>query len=77
MSSAKAFCKYTGRLQKNMSLNNMSFFLMKKCIELANSTFNLYVRYIKLAQNTKQFRSLVLKNFITVIHSSVARAGRK
>ena len=29
-------------------------FLMKKCIDLANSTFNLYVLYIKLAQNTKQ-----------------------
>ena len=28
---------------------------MKKCINLANSTFNLYVLYIKLAQNTKQF----------------------
>ena len=27
---------------------------MKKCINLANSTFNLYVLYIKLAQNTKQ-----------------------
>ena len=41
---------------------------MKKCINLANATVNLYVRYIKLAQNTKQFRSLVLENFITIIH---------
>ena len=41
---------------------------MKKCINLANSTFNLYVIYIKLAQNTKQFMSLVLENFITIIH---------
>ena len=40
---------------------------MKKCINLANSTLNLYVLYIKLAQNTKQFRRLVLENFITVI----------
>ena len=41
---------------------------MKKCINLANSTFNLYVLYIILAQNTKQLRGLVLENFITVIH---------
>ena len=41
---------------------------MKKCINLANSTFNLSVPYIKLAQNTKHFRSLVLENFITVIN---------
>ena len=33
---------------------------MKKCINLANSTFNLYVLYIKLAQNTNQFSRLVL-----------------
>ena len=41
---------------------------MKKWINLANSTFNLYVLYIKLAQNTKQLRWLILENFITVIH---------
>ena len=41
---------------------------MKKCINLANSTFNLYVLKIKLAQNTKQFRRLVQENFITVIN---------
>ena len=41
---------------------------MKKCINLANSTFNLFVLYIKLAQNTKQRRRLVLENFITAIH---------
>ena len=41
---------------------------MKKCINLTNSTFNLYVLYIKLAQNTKKFRRLDLENFITVIH---------
>ena len=63
----------TGRLQKTVSLNNtelftLSFLLMKKCINLAYSTFNLPVLYIKLAQNTKQFRRLVLENFITVIH---------
>ena len=40
---------------------------MKKMLNLANSAFNLYVLYIKLAQNTKQFRRLVLENFITVI----------
>ena len=38
---------------------------MKTCINLANSTFNLYVLYIKLAQNTKQFRRLVLEDFIS------------
>ena len=42
--------------------------MKKKCINLANSTFNLYALYIKLAQNTKQFRRLVLEYFITVIH---------
>ena len=46
---------------------------MKKCINLANSTFNLYVLYIKLAQNTKRFRKLVLENFITVMHFSFGR----
>ena len=33
---------------------------MIKCINLANSTFNLYLLYIKLAQNKKQFMRLVL-----------------
>ena len=41
---------------------------MKKCVNLTNSTFNLYALYIKLAQNTKQVRRLVLENFITVIN---------
>ena len=41
---------------------------MKTCINLANSTFNLHVLYIKLVQNTKQFRRLVLESFITVIN---------
>ena len=48
---------------------------MKKCKSLANSTFNLYVLYIKLAQNTKQIRRLVLENFITVIHFLFDRKG--
>ena len=48
---------------------------MKKCISLANSTFNLYVLYIKLAQNTKQFRRLVLENFIIVIDFLFGRIG--
>ena len=48
---------------------------MKKCINLASSTFNLYVLYIKLAQNTKQLRRLVLENFITVIHFLFGRKG--
>ena len=48
---------------------------MKKCINLANSTFNLYLLYIKLAQNTKQFRRLVLENFITVFNFLFGRKG--
>ena len=48
---------------------------MKKCINRTNSTFNLYVLYIKLAQNTKQFRRLVLENFITAIHFLFGRNG--
>ena len=42
-------------LQNNVSLNNSELLSYEKCINLANSTFNLYVLYIKLAQNTKQF----------------------
>ena len=41
---------------------------MKKCINLAYSTFNLYVLYIKLAHNTKHCRRLVLENSITVFN---------
>ena len=41
---------------------------MKTCINLANPTFNLYVLYIEITQNTKQFRRLVLESFITVIN---------
>ena len=41
---------------------------MKKCINLANSTFNLYLLYIKLAKLTNQFRRLVLENFIIVFN---------
>ena len=48
---------------------------MKKCINLANSTFNFYLLYIKLAQNTKQFRRLVQDNFITVINFLFGRKG--
>ena len=48
---------------------------MKKYVNLANSTFNLYVLYIKVAQNTTQFRRLVLENFITVIHFLFGRKG--
>ena len=48
---------------------------MKKSIKIANSIFNLYVLYIKLAQNTKQFRRLVLENFITVFNFLFGRKG--
>ena len=46
---------------------------MKNALNLANSTFNLEVLYIKLAQNTKRFRRLVLENFINVISFSLGR----
>ena len=48
---------------------------MNKCINLANSTFNLYALYLKLVQNTKQFRRLVLEKFITVINFLFGRKG--
>ena len=48
---------------------------MKKSINLANSTLNLYVLYIEQAQNTKHFRRLVLENFITAIHFLFGRKG--
>ena len=48
---------------------------MKKYINLANSTFNLYLLYIKLAQNTKEFRRLVLENFITVFYFLFGKKG--
>ena len=48
---------------------------MKKCTNLANSTFNLYVLYIKLAQNIKPFSRLALENFITVINFLFGRKG--
>ena len=61
---------------KECVINNSEIFcLMKKCIKLAKSIFNLYVLYIKLAQNTKQFRRLVLENFITVINFLYGRKG--
>ena len=49
--------------------------MKKKCINLANSTFNLYVLYIELAQNTKPFRRVILENFITVINFLFGRIG--
>ena len=52
-----------------MSLNNSELFSYeKKCINLANSNFDIYVLYIKLAKNTKQCSRVVLENFIAVIH---------
>ena len=48
---------------------------MKKCINLANSTFNLYLLFIKLAQNTKPFRRLVLENLITAVSFLLGRKG--
>ena len=67
------FWTYAG--ESGTTLITVISFLMKKCIHLANSTFNLYVLYIKLAQNTKQFRRLVLENFITAISFLFGRKG--
>ena len=69
-------CKWisTGHLQKNVSLYNSEIFLMKKCINPA-STFNLYVLYIILVQNTKQIRRWIIENFITVINFLFERKG--
>ena len=53
---------------KECVINNSELFSYEKRTNLAYSTFNLYVLYIKLAQNTKQCRRLVLENFITAIH---------
>ena len=53
----------------------VSLFLIKTIINLANSTFNLYVLYIEPAQNTKLRRRFVLENFITVIHFLFGRKG--
>ena len=50
---------------KECVINNSEIFLMKTCLNLANSTFNLYVLYINLAQNTKQFRRTSLLSFIS------------
>ena len=59
-----------------MSFNNSEIFSYEKnVLNLANSTFNLLVLYIKLAQNTKQFRRLVLENVITVINFLFGRKG--
>ena len=58
-----------------MSLNNSEIVSNEKMLNLANSTFNDYVLYIKVAQNTKQLRRLVLENFITVINFLISRKG--
>ena len=48
---------------------------MKKCINPANFTVNLYVLYTNLAQNTKQFRRLVLRTLLlSFISNSVEKA---
>ena len=46
-------CKWisTGRLQKNVSLRNSEIVSYKKCINLVNYIFDLYVLYIKVTQD--------------------------
>ena len=59
----------TGRLQNNVSFNNseiFSFEKMHKTLQILLLIFKYFI--LKLAQNTKQFRRLVLENFITVIN---------
>ena len=63
----------TGCMHKNVSLNNSELLSYEKYINLTDSTFNLFVLYITLAQNSKQFRGLVLENFITIIHTLFSR----
>ena len=67
-------CKWIsiGRLQKNESFNNSEFFSYEK---MHKTLLILLLLYIKLAQNTKQFRRLVLENFITVINFLYVRKG--
>ena len=63
-------CKYisTGRLQNNLSFNNSEIFSNEKMDKTLLILLFILVLHIKLAQNTKQFRRLVLENFITVIN---------
>ena len=49
--------------------------MKKYAFNRADSTFNLYLLYIKLAQNTKQFKRLVLENVITVFNFLFGRKG--
>ena len=58
-----------------MILNNSERFSYEKCINLTNSTLNLDVLNNELAQNTKQFKRLVLENFISVISFLFGRKG--
>ena len=61
---------------KNVSFNTSEIFsYAKNALNLANSTIKLKVLYIKLAQNTKQFRRLILEDFITVINFLFGRKG--
>ena len=60
---------------KECVINNSEIFSYEKMPNLANSTFNLHVLYIKLAQNTKQFMRLVLENsLLSLISYSVEKA---
>ena len=64
----------TGRLQNNVAFNNSEIFSdekMHKTLLILLLIFN----HFKLAQNTKQFRRLVLENFITVINFLFGRKG--
>ena len=70
-------CKYigTGRLQNNVSFNNSEIFSYEKMHKTLLILLFIFVLYIKLAQNTKQFRRLVLENFVNVINSFFGRKG--
>ena len=63
-------CKYisTGRLQNNVSFNNSEIFSYEKMHKTLLILLLIFSTYFKLAQKTKQFRRLVLENFITVIN---------
>ena len=70
-------CKYisTGRLQNIVSFNNSEILSYEKMHTTLLILLLSLVLFIKLAQNTKQFRRLVLENFITVINFLFGRKG--
>ena len=59
---------------KHDYMNILTWAILKKT-KILNGCETFAFKYIKLAQNTKQFRRLVLENFITVINFLFGRKG--